>query len=122
MRRRRLPRCTREPSAPSRTAWDSILSPYDDLLVLNPSPVIRLNRAVALSRVAGPAAALAALRPLESEPALADYYLLPSVMGRLLAELGEPARAADCFRQALDRPCSEPERRFLQRKLAALSD
>ena len=44
------------------TRWDRILSLYDDLLALNPSPVIRLNRAVALSRVAGPAAALAALR------------------------------------------------------------
>lgn len=102
------------------TAWDRILSLYDDLLVLNPSPVIRLNRAVALSRVAGPAAALAALRPLESEPALANYYLLPSVMARLFAELGDPGRAIECYRQALDRPCSEPERRFLQRKLAAL--
>jgi RNA polymerase sigma-70 factor (ECF subfamily) len=102
------------------TAWDRILSLYDDLLVLNPSPVIRLNRAVALSRVAGPAAALAALRPLESEPALANYYLLPSVMARLFAELGEPGRAIDCYRQALGRPCSEPERRFLQRRLAAL--
>ena len=102
------------------TAWDRILSLYDDLLVLNPSPVIRLNRAVALSRVAGPAAALAALRPLESEPALANYYLLPSVMARLFAELGDPGRAIECYRQALARPCSEPERRFLQRKLAAL--
>jgi len=73
-----------------------------------------------LSRVAGPAAALAALQPLEQEPALANYYLLPSVMGRLHAELGERARAFACYRQALDRPCSEPERRFLQRRLAAL--
>jgi RNA polymerase sigma-70 factor (ECF subfamily) len=102
------------------TEWDRILSLYDDLIALNPSPVIRLNRAVALSRVAGPAAALAALQPLEQEPALANYYLLPSVMGRLHAELGERARAFACYRQALDRPCSEPERRFLQRRLAAL--
>jgi RNA polymerase sigma-70 factor, ECF subfamily len=103
-----------------RTEWDRILSLYDDLMALNPSPVIRLNRAVALSRVAGPAAALAALQPLEHEPALANYYLLPSVMGRMHAELGEQARAFECYRQALDRPCSEPERRFLQRRLAAL--
>jgi RNA polymerase sigma-70 factor (ECF subfamily) len=41
-------------------------------------------------------------------------------MARLFAELGDPGRAIECYRQALDRPCSEPERRFLQRKLAAL--
>ena len=102
------------------TRWDRILSLYDDLMALNPSPVIRLNRAVALSRVAGPAAALSALQPLEHEPALAGYYLLPSVTARLFAELGDHANAAACYRQALERPCSEPERRFLQRRLAAL--
>ncbi len=102
------------------TRWDRILSLYDDLMALNPSPVIRLNRAVALSRVAGPAAALSALQPLEHEPALAGYYLLPSVTARLFAELGDHANAAACYRQALERPCSEPERRFLQRRLASL--
>jgi RNA polymerase sigma-70 factor (ECF subfamily) len=102
------------------TRWDRILSLYDDLMALNPSPVIRLNRAVALSRVAGPAAALAALQPLETEPALANYYLLPSVTARLFAELGDRANATACYRRALERPCSEPERRFLQRRLAAL--
>jgi RNA polymerase sigma-70 factor (ECF subfamily) len=102
------------------TDWDRILSLYDDLLTLNPSPIIRLNRAVALSRVAGPAAALAALRPLQNEPSLANYYLLPSVTGRIHAELGERAPAIACYRQALELPCSEPERRFLQRRLAML--
>lgn len=102
------------------TDWDRILSLYDDLLTLNPSPVIRLNHAVALSRVAGPAAALAALRPLHNEPALANYYLLPSVTGRIHAELGERAPAIACYRHALELPCSEPERRFLQRRLAML--
>ena len=102
------------------TDWDRILLLYDDLVALNPSPVIQLNRAVAVSRVAGPAAALRALQPLEHEPALANYYLLPSVAGRLFAELGEPARAIACFRRALERPCSAPERRFLLTKLAAL--
>ena len=102
------------------TDWGRILSLYDDLLTLNPSPVIRLNRAVALSRVAGPAAALAALQPLQDDPALANYYLLPSVTGRIHAELGERAQATACYRQALELPCSEPERRFLQRRLALL--
>jgi RNA polymerase sigma factor (sigma-70 family) len=102
------------------TAWDRILSLYDDLMTLNPSPVIRLNRAVALSRVAGPAAALEALRALADEPLLANYYLLPSVTGRIFAELGDRANAALCYRRALGQPCSEPERRFLQRKLDTL--
>jgi RNA polymerase sigma-70 factor, ECF subfamily len=102
------------------TDWDRILSLYDDLIALNPSPVIQLNRAVALSRVAGPAAALALLRPLEDEPSLANYYLLPSVTGRIFAELGDRASATACYERALERPCSEPERRFLQRRLEAL--
>ncbi len=97
------------------TRWDRILSLYDDLVALNPSPVIRLNRAVALSRVAGPAAALEALQPLANEPSLANYYLLPSVTGRMFAELGDRANATVCYRRALGQPCSEPERRFLQR-------
>jgi len=103
------------------TRWDRILSLYDDLMVLNPSPVIRLNRAVALSRVAGPAAALEVLQPLEDEPTLANYYLLPSVTGRMYAELGDRDRAAACYRRALELPCSEPERRFLHRRLEALT-
>ena len=74
------------------TRWDRILSLYDDLVALNPSPVIRLNRAVALSRVAGPAAALAALQPLENEPALANYYLLPSVTARHLRRARRPCQ------------------------------
>ena len=103
------------------TDWTRILSLYDDLVRLSPSPVIHLNRAVALSRVAGPAAALAALAPLANDPALANYYLLPSVTARLLAELGDTERAILSYRQALDRPCSEPERRFLRRRIDLLA-
>jgi RNA polymerase sigma-70 factor, ECF subfamily len=102
------------------TDWPRILGLYDDLMSLNPSPVIRLNRAVALSRVAGAAAALAELQALDQEPALANYYLLPSVTARMHAELGDRARAAECYRQALERPCTAPERRFLERQLNAL--
>jgi RNA polymerase sigma-70 factor, ECF subfamily len=102
------------------TRWDRILSLYDDLVTLNPSPVIRLNRAVALSRVAGPAAALEALHALANEATLANYYLLPAVTGRIFTELGDRANAAACYRKALGQPCSEPERRFLQKRLDAL--
>jgi len=100
--------------------WRHILSLYDDLTLLNPSPVIRLNRAVALSRVDGPAAGLAAIAALEDEPALANYYLLPAVTAHLQTELGERDRAIASYERALERPCTEPERRFLRTRLKAL--
>jgi RNA polymerase sigma-70 factor (ECF subfamily) len=94
--------------------WTTILVLYDQLLALNHSPVVALNRAVAVSRVRGPEAALRAIEPLS----LPGYYLLLAVRGHLLLELGLTARAAECFRAALECPCSAPERRFLQRRLA----
>ncbi len=97
--------------------WPVILSLYNELMEISPSPVVALNRAVAVSRVQGAEAALAALRPLIEDRSLRNYYLLPAVQGRLLRDLGDREAAADCFRQALERPCSEPEKRFLQRKL-----
>jgi RNA polymerase sigma-70 factor (ECF subfamily) len=102
--------------------WRRILSLYDDLMVLNPSPVIQLNRAVALSRVEGPAAGLAELAALENEPALAQYYLLHSVAGRLHAELGDRDRAIASYERALALRCTEPERRFLRTRLQLLRD
>jgi len=104
---------------PQSRDWPMILDLYDQLLALNRSPVVALNRAVAVAKVRGPAAALAAVEPLESDPKLRDYYLLLAVRGHLLLELGRRAAAAACFRAALDCPCSEPERRFLRRKLQA---
>ena len=89
-------------------------------MILNPSPVIQLNRAVALSRVEGPAAGLAAMTALEDEPALANYYLLPAVAARLYAELGERERAIASYERALERECTAPERRFLKTRLNAL--
>jgi RNA polymerase sigma-70 factor (ECF subfamily) len=101
--------------------WPLILHLYDQLMSLNASPVVALNRAVAVAKVHGPAPALAAIEPLEGDPHLRDYYLLRAVRGHLLLELGRGAEAAACFRAALERPCSEPERRFLKRKLALAS-
>jgi RNA polymerase sigma-70 factor (ECF subfamily) len=97
--------------------WPAILSLYDRLMEISPSPVVALNRAVAIAKVEVPQAALAALRPLAEDRSLRNYHLLPAVQGRLLLNLGDHEAAADCFRQALERPCSEPEKRFLQRKL-----
>ena len=102
---------------PKSRDWPMILELYDQLLAMNPSPVVALNRAVAVAKVRGAAEALAALEPLENDPKLRDYYLLLAVRGHLLLELGRRTEAAACFRAALDCPCSEPERRFLRRKL-----
>lgn len=99
------------------TDWPVILRLYDQLLSISGSPVVALNRAVAVAKVHGPAEALAAIEPLEGHVKLRDYYLLLAVRGHLLMELGRPAEAASCFRAALDCPCSEPERRFLRRRL-----
>jgi RNA polymerase sigma-70 factor (ECF subfamily) len=97
--------------------WPLILHLYDQLLAINPSPVVALNRAVAVAKIRGPAEALAAIAPLENDPKLRDYYLLLAVRGHLLLELGRRAEAANSFRAALGCSCSEPERRFLRRKL-----
>jgi RNA polymerase sigma-70 factor, ECF subfamily len=107
----------RAPDAAS-TDWPLILEMYDQLLAINPSPVVALNRAVALAKVRGPAEALANVEQLASNRQLRNYYLLLAVRGHLLLELGKREQAADCFREAIERPCSEPERRFLNRKLA----
>ena len=109
-------------ATPDETRWPAILALYDDLVALNPSPVVRLNRVVALSKVEGPAPALAALADIEREPALAHYSLLPAVKARLLAEVGDLQGAADAYRRALAEPCTEPERRFLLRRLAACGE
>jgi RNA polymerase sigma-70 factor, ECF subfamily len=107
---------TRAPD-PQSIDWPLILHFYDQLLSLNPSPVVVLNRAVALAKVRGPAEALSALDPLETDPALKHYHLLLAARGQLLLELDRRTEAADCFRSALECACSEPERRFLKRKL-----
>ncbi len=100
------------------TDWPAILSHYDDLLALTGSPVVELNRAVALAKVHGPAEALAAVEKLQENPRLSNYYLLLAVRGHLLLEMERRHDAATCFRAALALRCSEPERRFLQRKLS----
>jgi len=98
--------------------WRLILRLYDKLLAINPSPVVALNRAVAVAKVDGPAEALAVVEKLDGNPKLGDYHLLLAVRGHLLQEVGRHAEAAGCFRAAIECPCSEPERRFLRRKLA----
>lgn len=107
--------------APSyaETDWAQILALYDDQLKLEPSPVVVLNRAVALSMVAGPRAGIGALSEVADDPRLRDYYLLPATLADLWLRCGERQVAAAFYRRALELPCNEPERRFLRRRLAA---
>ena len=98
--------------------WPAILALYDQLTAMNPSPVIALNRSVAVARVHGPKQALAEIDPLGDAPALQNYHLYLAVRGHLLHQIGRQNEAARCFRDALACHCSGPERRFLERKLA----
>jgi RNA polymerase sigma-70 factor (ECF subfamily) len=93
--------------------WPVILDLYDQLFAMNASPVVALNRAVAIARVRGAAEALGSIESLK----LPGYYLLLAVRGHLLLDLGRSAEAAACFHEALQCRCSEPERRFLRRKI-----
>jgi RNA polymerase sigma factor (sigma-70 family) len=82
------------------TDWARIASLYDALGSLVPSPVVELNRAVAVGMAVGPAAGLALVEPLTAEPSLRGYHLLPSVWGDLLAKLGRLPEAQSDFERA----------------------
>jgi RNA polymerase sigma-70 factor (ECF subfamily) len=107
---------------PQSVDWPLILELYDQLLALNRSPIVALNRAVALARVRGPAEALAAVAPLKHDPKLRHYHLLLAVRGQLLLDLGRTDEAAEAFRAALACDCTDPERRLLTRRLEACGD
>lgn len=100
------------------TDWQAILGWYDLLAERNASPVVRLNRAVAVAKVHGASAGLREIERVEGEPALARYHLLPAVHGELLAQLGRWNEAAVQLRRALERCRSGAERALLERKLA----
>lgn len=98
------------------TDWRGILELYDHLYQLNPSPVVALNPAVALSRAEGARAGIEALAAIEHHPKLQRYYLLHAALGSLWRDLGDHERSRVCFGRALECPCSEPERKFLERQ------
>ncbi|MCZ6727785.1 MAG: sigma-70 family RNA polymerase sigma factor [Acidobacteria bacterium] len=101
------------------TDWSKILSCYDDLLALDPSPVVALNRTVALAKVEGPEAGLRALDELAEDRSLRRYHPLYATRGELLGQLGRTRESVACYRQALALTSSEPVRRFLEKKLNA---
>lgn len=98
------------------TDWPTILRRYDQLLRIADSPIVRLNRAVAVAKVHGPERGLAELDALNQASKLADYYLLPATRAQLLWTAGRNEEAEAAFTHALRCACSEPERQFLQRR------
>ncbi|MFI1527816.1 RNA polymerase sigma factor [Streptomyces griseus] len=99
------------------TDWPQIVALYDVLLTLTPSPVVALNRAVAVAMRDGPGAGLALLDALAGEPRLREYPPYAVARGDLLGRLGRDGEAADAYREALELARTEPERAALRRKL-----
>src|ERR1700722_7315665 len=111
--------CHARASKPGDTDWVRIAALYEALAQLSPSPVVELNRAVALASAFGPEAGLEALEPLLDEPSLRAYHLLPSVRGDLLARQGRFEDAQAEFQRAVSLAENARERRLLLDRAAA---
>jgi len=108
--------CHARARAPEDTDWVRIAALYDGLAALNPSPVVELNRAVAVGMALGPAAGLELVDALDGEPALRRYHLLPAVRGDLLEKLGRQREAAAEFHRAASLTENQRERALLIRR------
>ncbi len=109
--------CHARALAADATPWKQIAELYGELLQVSPSPIIELNRAMAISMAEGPAAALSLVDPLLHEPALASYHLLPSVRGDLLFKLGRHAEARDEFLRAASMASNVKDRQALLKRV-----
>jgi RNA polymerase sigma factor (sigma-70 family) len=103
------------------TDWEQIVALYDALAQLSPSPVVELNRAVAVGMAFGPAAGLELVDQLAAEPALERYHLLPAVRADLLAKLGRVADARAELERAVQLATNARERKLLLERAAALA-
>jgi RNA polymerase sigma-70 factor, ECF subfamily len=113
--------CHGEAADVADTDWEQIALLYGELRRIVPSAVVELNRAVAVAMAAGPAAGLALVDDLDASGELAGYYLLPATRADLLRRLERRDEAADSYRAALDLAATEPERRYLSRRLAEVT-
>jgi RNA polymerase sigma-70 factor (ECF subfamily) len=109
-----------EAAAPEATDWAQIAGLYDVLLRADPSPIVELNRAVAVAMRDGPEAGLRLIDGLLSKDLLSDYHLAHSARADLLRRMGRKAEAAEAYRRALELAQQEPERRFLERRIDEL--
>jgi RNA polymerase sigma-70 factor (ECF subfamily) len=104
------------------TDWNRILSLYDRLVEVNQSPVIALNRAIAVAQAQGPEAGIAAVAQIPSQEKIKSYYLLYAVLAEFHWLLKDYPTAAANYRRALELCACEPERSFLARKLQSGAD
>jgi RNA polymerase sigma-70 factor, ECF subfamily len=114
--------CHAHAKTTAETDWREIAVLYGRLSELVPTPVVLLNRAVAVAMADGPAAGLTLVEELDRSGTLADYYLLPATRADLLRRLGRHTEAAGGYRRALELAPTDAERRFLARRLSEVSD
>ena len=114
--------CHARARSAAETDWTRIAALYAALVRLLPSPVVELNRAVAVAMERGPAAGLEIADALLAEPSLKGYHLLPAVRGDLLAKLGRRGEAAACFERAASLTRNARERALLLERAAALNE
>ncbi len=111
--------CHAQARTADETDWAQIAALYDGLVHLLPTPIVRLNQAVAVAMTSGPAAGLALVDPLTGQASLQGYHLLPTVRGDLLAKLGRHAEAATEFERAAALTRNVPERTLLLERAEA---
>jgi len=109
-----------EAATPSVTDWSEIVSLYDLLLQVHPTPIVELNRAVAIAMRDGPLAGLNLIDAIMARGDLSDYHLAHSARGELCRRLGRTNDAMASYKRALSLTQQEPERRFLERRLRQL--
>jgi predicted RNA polymerase sigma factor len=114
--------CHARVSTPEETDWRAIAALYRELAALVPSPVIELNRAVAVGMAEGAAAGLAIVDALHDAPELRNYHLLPTVLGDFLEKLGRHDEARVAFEAAIKLTANAREQTMLQRRAAAAAD
>jgi predicted RNA polymerase sigma factor len=110
--------CHAEAASPDQTDWRRICGLYAELAGLVASPVIELNRAVAVGMAEGPEAGLAIVDRLTNEPALKTYHLLPCVRGDLLQKLGRHDEASVAFQAAAELAGNKREQQLMRRRAA----
>jgi len=114
--------CHARAARPEDTDWHGIVAGYDSLLELNPSPVVALNRAVAVSFADGPAAAWPLLQALAAEPQLKRYPWLAGAQADVLERLGRVAEAREAYLRAVELTENEVQRALLQERAARLAN
>jgi RNA polymerase sigma-70 factor (ECF subfamily) len=110
-----------EAATAAATDWESIVAWYDLLRQASPSPVVDLNRAVAIGMRDGPEAGLSLMETILLQGELAEYHLAHAARADIFRRLGRTQEARKAYEQALSLAKQEPERRFLERRLAELT-